>query len=139
MRTGTRSHRLRWLRRSSAQAGRDGELLAVLLYALQGYRILGRNVRTPVAQVDLLCRRGSLLVVVEVKRRRTAQYGSALTSLHPRQAERLARALMCLRSRYGWARDARVDLVAIDGWRVRIVRNAIDGDTVLRESERLML
>ncbi len=66
MRTGTRSHRLRWLRRSSAQAGRDGELLAVLLYALQGYRILGRNVRTPVAQVDVLCRRGSLLVVAIV-------------------------------------------------------------------------
>jgi hypothetical protein len=33
----------------------------------------------------------------------------------------------------------RVDLVAIDGWRVQIVRSAIDGDTHLSESERVML
>ena len=122
--------------RVAARVGRNGELLACVLYLLRGYRVLGRSVRTPYAQVDLVCRRGDALVLVEVKRRRTARYGTAIESLGPRQAERLARAATYLAQRSPWAAEVRVDLVAIDRWRVRTVRNALDGDTYLPESMR---
>jgi len=55
--------------------GARGELLAAAVYVTTGHRILGRRVATPPAEVDLVCRRGSDLVVVEVKRRRSAPPG----------------------------------------------------------------
>ncbi|MEI6625213.1 MAG: YraN family protein [Thermoleophilia bacterium] len=127
------------LRRSPAQAGRDGERLAMVLYLVRGYRVVGRNVRVGRTQVDLVCRRGNQLVLVEVKLRRTMAHGGARQALGYDQARRLLRAGMWLRARYPWVSGMRVDLVAIDGWRVQIVRSAVDGDTYLSDSERVML
>lgn len=103
---------------------------------LHGYRVLARNLRTPYGEVDLLCRRGDALVLVEVKRRRTRRFGSAAHAITPQQAERLVRAMVYLRGRMRWARRARIDLVAIDGWRVRIVRDAVDYGGVAPRSMR---
>lgn len=108
----------------------------MLLLVLRGYRVVARNRRTPFAEVDLVCRRGDLLLVVEVKRRRSGGSRSARMALGDRQAVRLVRAAIWLRNRSRWARRTRVDLVAIDGWRVRIIRNAVDFDTHLPPSMR---
>lgn len=116
--------------------GRRGEWLAALVLTLRGYRVVARNRRTPFAEVDLVCRRGDLLLVVEVKRRSGATGHSARLALGDRQAARLARAAIWLRNRSHWACRTRVDLVAIDGWRVRIIRNAVDFDTHLPPSMR---
>jgi putative endonuclease len=132
--TGTPSRRSRWLRRTPAQAGRDGERIAALLYLLRGYTIVGRDVRMSAGQVDLVCRRGRLLVVVEVKRRRTRGRYGAVHALSWRQEERLLAATAQLQRRYPWARAARIDLVAIDGWHVRIWRNAVTRERHRRDS-----
>ncbi len=137
MPTGTRSRRSRWLRRAPAQVGRDGERLAALLYLLRGYAIVGRNVRLPAGQVDLVCRRGSLLVVVEVKRRLRRGHYRALDDLSWRQEKRLLAATAQLQRRHRWARGARIDVVAIDGWRVRIWRGAITRERLRDRSARL--
>ena len=134
MPTGTPSRRSRWLRRTPAQVGRDGELLAALLYLLRGYVIVGRDVRMPAGQVDLVCRRGRLLVIVEVKRRRTPGRYGAVHALSWRQEERLLAATAQLQRRHRWARAARIDLVTIDGWRVRIWRNAVTRERHRRDS-----
>ncbi len=136
MPTGTPSRRSRWLRRTPAQAGRDGELLAALLYLLRGYLIVGRDVRTGVGQVDLVCRRGRLLVLVEVKRRRGGSRVAATHALSWGQAERLVRAAGVLQRRHRWATGARIDVVAIDGWRVRILRNSVTAERHGRSSTR---
>lgn len=85
------------------------------------------------AEVDLVCRRGSTLVIVEVKRRLGGGC-PALQALTPQQATRLVRASHHLRAGAPWARTLRVDLVAIDGVRIHHVPDAISGvpDDVLR-------
>ena len=109
-------------------------MLAALLYLVRGYLIVGRDVRMPAAQVDLVCRRGRLMVVVEVKRRRThGRYGS-VHALGWRQEERLLAATAQLQRRHRWARAARIDLVAIDGWQVRVWRNAVTRERHRRDS-----
>ncbi len=134
MPTGTPSRRSRWLRRTPAQVGRDGELFAALLYLLRGYLIVARDVRMPAGQVDLVCRRGRLLVVVEVKRRRTRGRFGAVHALSRRQEERLLAATTQLERRHRWATTARIDLVTIDGWRVRIWRSAVTRERHRRDS-----
>ena len=84
---------------------------------LRGHRILGRRVQTPPAEVDLVCRRGRHLVLVEVKRRRPPPQGVPWVS--DDQTERLYAAADWLRRRERWAQSVRVELVTIEGWRLR--------------------
>ena len=70
--------------------GRLSEWVAAAAMLARGYRILGRRVRTPFGEIDLIAVRGRRLAFVEVKRRATqAEAEAAVTS---RQAGRVARA-----------------------------------------------
>src|SRR3712207_8606209 len=60
-------------RRRAEQGGRRAERLAALWLQLKGWKILGRRVRTPVGEVDLVARRGRTVAFVEVKARATAE------------------------------------------------------------------
>jgi putative endonuclease len=74
--------------------GRTGEGTAATYLAGKGYAILGANQRTPVGELDLVCRRGRLIVVVEVKARGSEEYGSALEAIGPRKARRMRAAAL---------------------------------------------
>jgi len=78
-------------RRKAERRGRRSELLASLLLIAKGYRILGRRVRTPLGELDLVARSPSGLVCfVEVKARETLS--DAVLALMPRQRQRIVRA-----------------------------------------------
>lgn len=70
--------------------GRFSELLAAAVLIAKGYRILGRRVRTPHGEIDLVAVRGQRLAFVEVKRRSSIE--ECEVALSPGQAERIARA-----------------------------------------------
>ena len=108
-----------------ARRGAAGEHLAVWALRLRGYRVLARRVRTPAAEVDLVCRRGRVLVLVEVKRRIGRGRGGAREALGSRQAARLAGAAEWLYARSPWATAVRIDLIAVDGLRLAHVRSAV--------------
>lgn len=56
-------------RRRAEQSGRRGETLAAFFLRLKGYRVIGRRMRTPVGEIDLVATRGGVLAFVEVKKR----------------------------------------------------------------------
>ena len=47
--------------------GKLGEDLAAQYLVKRGYKILGRNFRTRLGELDIICRKGRLIVFVEVK------------------------------------------------------------------------
>ncbi|TKT82665.1 YraN family protein [Aquamicrobium sp. LC103] len=51
--------------------GHRGEWLASVALMLKGYRILARRYRTRLGEIDLIARRGDLVLIVEVKTRPT--------------------------------------------------------------------
>jgi putative endonuclease len=51
--------------------GHRGEWLAALALMLKGYRIVARRYRTRLGEIDLIARRGDLVLIVEVKVRAT--------------------------------------------------------------------
>ncbi|WP_200342248.1 YraN family protein [Rhodovibrio sodomensis] len=77
-------------RRAAERRGRGAEAAAAWLLRLKGYRILARDLRTPVGEVDLIVRRGQVLALVEVKTRATRDQAAAAIS--PHQRRRIARA-----------------------------------------------
>ena len=102
-----------------ATRGRTGEQVAATFLVGRGYRVLAKNQRTPLGELDLVCRTAAQVVVVEVKARSGDQYGSALESIGPRKARRLRAAAMWWLSEQGLLPcTLRFDavLVALDGF-----------------------
>lgn len=58
-------------RRRRERSGRRAETAAALWLQIKGYRIVERRARTPACEIDLVARKGRMLVFVEVKSRRT--------------------------------------------------------------------
>lgn len=58
-------------RQKANRRGHRGELLAALALMLKGYRIVARRYRTKLGEIDLIARRGNLVLIVEVKVRPT--------------------------------------------------------------------
>jgi putative endonuclease len=99
--------------RAGRLAGRRAEALAAVLLMLKGYRILGFRLKTRQAEIDLLAKRGDVLVVVEVKRR--ASLAAALDTVTFDQRERLRRAGAALAASRPSLKGAavRLDLIAL--------------------------
>jgi putative endonuclease len=95
--------------------GTAGEEIAASFLTLQGYEILARNTRVAGVEVDLVARRDTLLVVVEVKTRGSRRQTAADAVRIPQQL-RLRRAATALLSRAPWAESLRIDAIGID-WR----------------------
>ena len=55
--------------------GIQGEAWAAMALEKMGYKILVRNYRSPLGEIDLIARQGHELVFVEVKLRRGHSYG----------------------------------------------------------------
>ena len=68
------------------ESGRNGEDLAVEFLLKKGYRILHRNFRFERGEIDVVADDGGVLVFVEVKARRSKQFGEPeeAVSLHKR-------------------------------------------------------
>jgi putative endonuclease len=81
----TQARRLRGGR--ARKAGRASELIAAFWLMAKGWRILAFRLKTPQGEIDLLARRGRVLAVIEVKRRRTIE--EALEAVTYRQRLRL--------------------------------------------------
>ncbi len=77
-------------RLQAERRGRWAETLAAWRLRLTGYRIVARNYRTPMGEIDLIARRGRQLVFVEVKSR--PDETAAAEAIAPRQRQRIERA-----------------------------------------------
>jgi putative endonuclease len=104
--------------------GHRGERVAALLLRLRGLRILDRNVRVPGAcEVDLVARDGRVLVLVEVKARRSLDAAEPVVAARRAALRRGGEALMAA-PWAAWAQTVRFDVVAVEGYRVRYLRGA---------------
>ncbi len=114
--------------------GAEGEARAAAFLEARGYRIVARNVRSDGVEMDIVARRGSLIVFVEVKSRRTRSLGPPEAAVDPRKQARLVRgASAWLRAHPGVARRVRFDVIvcesrgrAEDPWSLRHLPGAFD-------------
>lgn len=79
----------RCVRTDRVAVGRAGEEVASAFLKGRGYEVLARNQRTPLGEIDLICRTATEMVVVEVKARSSDAFGTGLEAIGPRKARRL--------------------------------------------------
>jgi len=117
-------------RQKAYRRGHHGEWLAAVALMLKGYRILARRHRTKLGEIDLIARRGDLVVFVEVKARRTLiEAMEAIGGESERRIEAAADIWLSRQSDYGKL-SMRFDMVAVLPWRWPVdVENAFYGRT----------
>jgi putative endonuclease len=94
--------------------GALGEEAAAALLQSRGYRIVARNHRCRLGEVDLIVEKGEILAFVEVRTRATAAFGGPEETVTLRKQRRvIAAARDYLARRRGPARALRFDVVAV--------------------------
>lgn len=111
--------------------GRSGEDLAVAYLKKRGYRIVERNYRTPLGEIDIIARDHRTITFIEVKTRSTRAFGDAKTAITSRKKQHLSRAALCYLKRTNQMdRKARFDVLAIhfdrDQPHLELIQNAFE-------------
>ncbi|NLE39838.1 MAG: YraN family protein [Pirellulaceae bacterium] len=125
---------VRWYRRWRPEKtlGERGEALAARYLRRRRYKILGRHVRLPSGELDLVALDGKTIVFVEVKTRQSDRQGHPSEAVTPEKQRRLTRlAVTFLKRHHLHEHPARFDVIGItwpDGGKPRVEHfvNAFD-------------
>jgi len=74
---------------SKTKKGTIGEDLAVDYLEKKGYRIIQRNYRFEHGEIDIIAEDGKVLVFIEVKARRSKEFGEPEDAVTPRKREKI--------------------------------------------------
>lgn len=111
--------------------GKHGEELAVRHLADAGYRIIERNYRCLLGEIDVVAKDGETLVFVEVKSRRGGGFGDPQEAVDSRKQEKISKiAQYYLKEKRLQNVRARFDVVAVrimpGGSRIKVIQNAFE-------------
>lgn len=96
------------------ELGKRGEDLACRHLEEQGFEILERNWRCRAGELDIVARDGDVLVVCEVKTRRSHAYGSPVEAITPRKLSTLRTLALTWMSEHAVnAASVRLDVIGI--------------------------
>ena len=109
---------------SGRVSGRLGEIRAEQYLAQKGYTILARNFVSPGSEIDLIADDGRVVAFVEVKLR-LGSYASGREAVTKAKQKRICKGAMYYMMRNGLMnRQARFDVIEIQGERVTHIENA---------------
>jgi putative endonuclease len=110
-----------------------GEQLAGDFLKEQGYRILGTNYRCPEGEIDIVARHKDYLVFVEVRTKRSLQFGSPEESITSAKKGKLrAVAAHYRQAHHDLPQSWRIDVVALEvdqqgkPLRIDLIENAVE-------------
>lgn len=93
--------------------GLEGEAVAARFLERRGYRVLTRRFLARRGEVDLVCRRGDRVVLVEVKTRSSDRFGAPAEAVGPRKRRALRAAAAEYRALAGWRGPIEFAVVAV--------------------------
>lgn len=100
---------------STVTAGKLGEDTAVKLLLKKGYRVLARNFRSKLGEIDIVAQDGKTLVFVEVKTRWSDKFGYPQESVTRRKLASIARTGGYFKLLHPQTPDSlRIDVVALE-------------------------
>ena len=102
-------------RRNHLALGRAGEKAAAEFLAARGYEVVGAGFAARRGEIDLVCRRGSELVIVEVKTRSSDAFGTPAEAVGPGKRRALMAAAAEYRALAGWRGPIRFAIVGLTG------------------------
>ncbi len=114
--------------------GKKGEEAAVSLLKENGYKILARNYRTRLGEIDIIARDKDTFCFIEVKTRDSLRFGTPKEAVSGRKQRQISKtALMFLKEKKLLDKKARFDVVSVinseDSQKLDLIKNAFELDT----------
>lgn len=94
--------------------GSKGEELALKYLKRKGFRILHRNFRTPLGEIDIIAEDRQTLVFIEVKTRSDDSFGLPFEAVDSRKKERMKRIALLYLKNLGKERPVRFDVISVE-------------------------
>ena len=96
--------------------GQAAEVLAEEMLRQKGYRIVEKNLRLGGGELDLIAEDQGTLVFIEVKARRTNQFGGASYAINTRKKRQIIKLAACYLSQRGLCnQNCRFDAILVTG------------------------
>jgi putative endonuclease len=113
------------------RTGKKGEDIACAYLKRRGYRIVERNYKCPLGELDIVARDGDAIVFVEVKSRKSEEFGDPQLAVGLEKQKKVSRiSLTYLKEKHLYPCNARFDVVAIkmlpDGITIELIQNAFE-------------
>jgi putative endonuclease len=119
--------------------GERGEAAAWGFLLKKGFKILERNYRCPLGEIDVVARKDGRIVFVEIKTRSSRRFGAPEESVHAAKQKKMVRLAEWYRKEKGAGKlSASFAVVAID-WRnreaphIRLIEDAFSVDGAVFE------
>ncbi|UCH21642.1 MAG: YraN family protein [Deltaproteobacteria bacterium] len=111
--------------------GKKSESIAAKFLKKQGYKILEQNYRNKLGEIDIIAKEKGTLVFIEVKARRSRQFGNPKWAITPKKKRKISMvALYYLKTTRQSRVKARFDVVAItsnqENPEIEIIKNAFE-------------
>ena len=93
--------------------GAQAETLACEYLQANGLQLLAKNYRLRTGEIDLIMQDGAIIVFVEVRYRKTKQYGGALASINYQKQKRIMQTASHYLQYHAPSAQARFDVIAL--------------------------
>lgn len=112
--------------------GKKGERAAVKFLKKKGYKILEKNYRSPLGEIDIVAEQNKVLVFVEVKTRTGQEFGHPFTAVHPGKQKKILQVARSFLAKHKIQdREIRFDVIAVSGapdqpksWDIELLQDA---------------
>lgn len=114
--------------REKKKAGQKAEELAARHLASKGYVLLERNYRTKWGEIDLICRKDSVLVFVEVRSKSTDRFGEPEESITLAKINKIRKTAFAYLQKegLGFCRHFRFDVITVVNKEGKILINHLE-------------
>lgn len=118
-------------RKDLAQFGED---IAVRYLQHNGYQIVTRNYHSPYGEIDIICKKGELIVCVEVKARRSLKFGEPLEAVTEKKQKRIIKTAYHYLASQESESPIRFDIITLqyiskeDSYKLEHIKNAFMGE-----------
>lgn len=93
--------------------GKNAEIIAVNFLKEKGYEVLVCNYRYKKAEIDIIAKKDTLLLFVEVKARSTYQFGSPEDFVSLTQQKQIIMAAEEFIDKLKWVHNVRFDIISV--------------------------
>jgi putative endonuclease len=93
--------------------GSEGEDLAIQFLRRKGYRIISRNYKNYIGEIDIIAQDGETVVFIEVKTRANDSFGSPFEAVHRKKRQKLRNLALLYLKKQGEELPVRFDVLSI--------------------------
>jgi len=116
--------------------GKFGEDLATKFLEHNGYRIIERNYHSIYGEIDIICKKNSQLIFVEVKARKSIKFGEPLEAVTEKKRQKIVKTAYHFLTKHQCESPVRFDIITIKyiskekGYKLEHIKNAFLGDSL---------